>query len=63
MIIIFLILNDIITFNVDDTVCDVWICEDSNKSSTWVGWVNECISDSLGGIDMENGTAAGAGWE
>lgn len=46
-----------------EMVCDVRSCEDSNKSSTCVGWENECISDSLGNIDVVNGIADGAGWE
>lgn len=52
-----------ITFDTVVADCDVKSCEESNKSSTWVGWENECISDSFGGIDTVKEIAAGAGWE
>lgn len=53
-----------ITFGVVGTVCEVTSWEDSNKSSTWVGWENECTSDSFGKIDEAiNDIGTRAGWE
>jgi len=41
--------------------CDVRSCEDNSRSSTCVGWENECISDSLCDKDVSNEIAAEAG--
>jgi len=41
--------------------CDVRSCEDSSRSSTCVGWENECISDSVCDMEVSNAIAAEAG--
>lgn len=61
---VFILQNSvIITFVAVGADCEVRSWEDNNKSSTWVGWENECISDSLGGTDTVNEMGASAGCE